>query len=138
MQASEYYYLRKKSSTSSSKGPISRYSNQPEVKDHALSAHQSSGSDNHINEPVLPPATHHCASTFPRALACLIKMASQSMMTIMIFTLPISLAIALHSLKQRLQQKQSGNLQSQYKVIDMTEDGAQCAKVLDEKEVERV
>ncbi|KAI8445161.1 hypothetical protein BY996DRAFT_8693928 [Phakopsora pachyrhizi] len=26
MQASEYYYLRKKSSTSSSKGPISRYS----------------------------------------------------------------------------------------------------------------
>ncbi|CAH7684103.1 hypothetical protein PPACK8108_LOCUS18093 [Phakopsora pachyrhizi] len=51
MQASEYYYLRKKSSTSSSKGPISRYSNQPEVKDHALSAHQSSGSDNHTNEP---------------------------------------------------------------------------------------
>ncbi|KAI8449534.1 hypothetical protein BY996DRAFT_8397035 [Phakopsora pachyrhizi] len=51
IQASEYYYLRKKSSTSSSKGPISRYSNQPEVKDHALSAHQSSGSDNHTNEP---------------------------------------------------------------------------------------
>ncbi|KAI8457494.1 secreted protein [Phakopsora pachyrhizi] len=112
--------------------------NQPEVKDHALSAHQSSGSDNHTNEPVLPPATHHRASTLPRTLACLIKMASRSMMTIMIFTLPVLLAIALHSLKQRLQQKRSGNLQSQYKVIDMTEDGAQCAKLLDEKEVERV